>query len=206
MTEYRTIAAPASAEFTEKRSRFIGHIKPVQTADEATAFINEVKSRHWDATHNVYAYVLREGQTRRYSDDGEPQGTAGIPALDVLLKEELTDCAVVVTRYFGGVMLGAGGLVRAYSKGSKLAADAGGIVTMGLCLIVKVMSDYAFYGRLATLVPEMGGVILDTEFAGNVTVAFRMPKKLTGAFEERLVDLSLGKCGIEVERETFAAV
>ena len=106
--EYRTVGKAANDEFVEKKSRFIGYIKPVTTQDEAVAFINEIKSKHWDATHNVYAYVLRDGQIRRYSDDGEPQGTAGIPVLDVLLKEELTDCVVVATRYFGGTLLGTG--------------------------------------------------------------------------------------------------
>ena len=104
--EYKTISSQSSAEFIEKRSRFIGYIKPVTTKEQATDFINEIRSKHWDATHNVYAYVLRDGQTRRYSDVGEPQGTAGIPVLDVLLKEELTDCVVVATRYFGGILLG----------------------------------------------------------------------------------------------------
>ena len=127
---YRTVRHRASAEFIERKSRFIGHICPVQTQEEAVAFIQEQKSKYWDATHNVYAYVLREGQTRRYSDDGEPQGTAGIPVLDVLLKEELTDCVVVATRYFGGILLGTGGLVRAYGHTSKIAVDAGGIVTI----------------------------------------------------------------------------
>ena len=121
MDGYRTIRTAASAEFVEKKSRFIGHICPVTTQEEANEFIRQKKSEYWDATHNVYAYVLREGQTRRYSDDGEPQGTAGIPTLDVLLKEDLTDCVVVVTRYFGGTLLGTGGLVRAYSHGSKIA-------------------------------------------------------------------------------------
>jgi len=203
--EYRTIGAAASAEFTEKRSRFIGHVRPVRTADEAAAFMGEVRAGNREAAHNVYAYVLRDGQTRRYSDDGEPQGTAGIPVLDVLLKENLTDCAVVVTRYFGGVLLGAGGLVRAYSHASKIAVDAGGIVTMRMCAVAAVRSDYAFYARLAALVPEMGGVILDTDFADCVTVRLRIPKNLLGAFEARLVDLSFGKCGVEVLGEEFAA-
>lgn len=105
MESYRTVKQETSAEFIEKRSKFIGYIKPVQTEEEAIAFIQSIKSKHWDATHNVYAYSLREGQTRRYSDDGEPQGTAGIPTLDVLQKADITDAVVVVTRYFGGILL-----------------------------------------------------------------------------------------------------
>lgn len=191
--EYRTIGKESSDEFIERKSRFIGYIKPVQTTEEAVAFINEIKSKHWDATHNVYAYVLREGQVRRYSDDGEPQGTAGIPVLDVLLKENLTDCVVVATRYFGGTLLGAGGLVRAYSHTAKIAVDAGGVITMKLCKILKVTCDYNFYGRLNSLIPDMGGVIDDAEFSDNVTVTFQMPVGIVPEFEAKLVDMSFGK-------------
>jgi len=201
--EYRTIGKESSDEFIERKSRFIGYIKPVITQDEAVAFINEIKSKHWDATHNVYAYVLREGQVRRYSDDGEPQGTAGIPVLDVLLKENLTDCVVVATRYFGGTLLGAGGLVRAYSHTAKIAVDAGGIITMKLCKILKVSCDYNFYGRLNSLIPEMGGVIDDTDFADNVTVTFQMPVGIVPEFEAKLVDMSLGKFHSEEIGENF---
>ncbi|HZJ78660.1 MAG TPA: YigZ family protein [Clostridia bacterium] len=204
--KYKTIEKAAVDEFTVKRSRFIGHIKPVNTQEQATEFINEIKSKYWNATHNVYAYVLREGQTRRYSDDGEPQGTAGIPVLDVLLKEELTDCAVVVTRYFGGVMLGAGGLVRAYSKGSKLAVDAGGIITMSLCSVLEVCCDYTFYGRLSSLIPEFSGTIENTDFSDVVTVRFRIPKDLLDSFEADLINLSLGKYKSDKICEMYALI
>ena len=116
MDSYRTISRAAEIQFVEKRSRFIGAARPVSVESEALEFIAERRKRHWDAAHNVYAYVLRQGQVQRYSDDGEPQGTAGIPVLDMLLKKNLTDCAVVVTRYFGGILLGTGGLVRAYTQ------------------------------------------------------------------------------------------
>ncbi|MBP9989716.1 MAG: YigZ family protein [Ruminococcus sp.] len=204
--EYRTISCEASDEFTEKKSRFIGYIKPVTTQEEAVAFINEIKSKHWDAKHNVYAYVLREGQIQRYSDDGEPQGTAGVPVLDVLLKENLTDCVVVATRYFGGILLGTGGLVRAYSHTAKIAVEAGGIVTMKNCKILKVRCDYNFYGKLSSLVPETGGVIDDTEFTDNVTVTLKMPENLVDSFEAKLVDLSMGKFHSEITGEILAAM
>lgn len=144
--QYRTIRAAASAEFVEKRSRFIGYISPVTTQEDAAAFIDSIRSKHWDATHNVPAYIIREGNICRFSDDGEPQGTAGMPALNVLQKEGLTDCVLVVTRYFGGILLGGGGLVRAYSHAAKLAVDAGGTVTRAECSIVKIRCDYTFYG------------------------------------------------------------
>ena len=202
MDGYRTIRTAASAEFVEKKSRFIGHICPVTTQEEANEFIRQKKSEYWDATHNVYAYVLREGQTRRYSDDGEPQGTAGIPTLDVLL----TDCVVVVTRYFGGTLLGTGGLVRAYSHGSKIAVEAGGIVTMALCAQLEIVCDYTFYGRLAALIPEMGGVVEDTQFADAVTVCCKMPTSLVDAFDAKLFDQSLGKYRSRKISESFSAI
>ena len=206
MDEYKTIAKRACDEFTIKRSRFIGHICPVETQEQAVDFINEIKSKYWDATHNVYAYVLREGQSSRYSDDGEPQGTAGMPMLNVLIKEGLTDCAVVVTRYFGGIMLGAGGLVRAYSQGSKAAVDAGGIITMAKCSILTVDCDYNFYGRLSSLIPEYNGTVLDTAFADGVTVKLRIPGSQRGQFDAKLVDLSLGKFRSELLDEVFAPI
>lgn len=118
--EYTTLAGYGEDEFVEKRSRFIGYAAPVSTEAEAVAFVNSIRERHREATHNVYAYILREGQIKRYSDDGEPQGTAGIPVLDVLQKAGIVDAVVVVTRYFGGTLLGAGGLVRAYTEGAAI--------------------------------------------------------------------------------------
>lgn len=204
--EYKTIRRAASAEFVEKRSHFIGYISPVTTPEQAAEFIDSVKSRHWDATHNVPAYILREGNLCRYSDDGEPQGTAGMPVLSVLQKEGVTDCAVVVTRYFGGILLGGGGLVRAYSHSAKLALDAGGIVTRALCSVVRVKSDYTFYGRLTSLIPEQGGIIENTVFEDSVTVDFRIRAELEPLFEARLVDLSNGTLHSEHVGERFADI
>lgn len=204
--EYRTIKEFNSDEYVVKRSRFIGYAKPVTTVSEANDFIAEIKSKHWDATHNVYAYVLREGGVRRFSDDGEPQGTAGIPSLDVLLKEEVVDCCVVVTRYFGGIMLGAGGLVRAYSHGAKIALDSGNIITMSLCKIVNVKSDYTFYGRLVPLICECGGIVEDTVFADNVEVTFRIPEDLVDSFRAKLIDTSNGRFDCEVTDERYCEI
>ncbi len=204
--EYKTIDKEACDEFTEKRSRFIGYIKPVTTKDEAVEFINSIKSKHWDATHNVYAYVLRDGQTRRYSDDGEPQGTAGMPVLDVLLKENVTDCVVVATRYFGGILLGGGGLVRAYSHTAKIAVDAGGVVTMSLCSIMSVECDYNFYGKMNSLVPEFGGMVDDTDFGENVRMKFRIPSENESAFRKKLTDSSFGKVSAVKTGEIFCKI
>ncbi len=206
MSDYLTLKKYAVNEFTEKRSRFIGYAMPVSSAKEAVEFIDEIKAKHWDATHNVYAYVLREGQTRRYSDDGEPQGTAGVPVLDVLLKENLTDCVVVATRYFGGVMLGAGGLVRAYSHTSKIAVEAAGIVKMSVCSLMSLSCDYTFYGRLPSVIAEFDGVITDTVFGENVAVDFYLPKKMQPLFDAKIIDLSFGKLNAVKTGEKFAEI
>ena len=206
VSDYLTLKNEASAEFTEKRSRFIGYAKPVTNQDEAMDFINSIRAKHWDATHNVYAYVLREGQARRYSDDGEPSGTAGVPVLDVLIKENITDCVVVATRYFGGVLLGAGGLVRAYSHTSKIAVEAAGIIRMSVCTEMKVSCDYNFYGRLTSLIPEFSGVTQGTDFGENVTVYFYLPKANASLFEAKLTDSSFGKFKAEKTGEKYAEI
>lgn len=206
MNSYKTVRKAASDEYIVKKSRFIGHIAPVTTAEQALEFIAAVSKKHWDATHNVYAYILREGGIKRYSDDGEPQGTAGIPTLDVLEKSGVTDCAVVVTRYFGGIMLGAGGLVRAYSHSASIAVAAGGIVTRAMCAGLKVTCDYYFYGKLSSLVPESGGVIEDTVFEDNVTLIFRLPLELVDEFNAKLIDVSNGRYRAEKTDEFFADV
>jgi len=206
MNDYKTIKSENHAEFVVKKSRFIGYVRPVETAEQAVSFIGEIKSKHWDATHNVYAYVLRDGQTRRYSDDGEPQGTAGIPVLDVHLKEGLCDLAVVVTRHFGGIMLGASGLVRAYSHGAKIAVDSGGIITMSLCTDAKISADYAFYGRLQPLICQNGGIIDDVDFSDSVSVSFHVPAELYEKLNAAVFDASNGRYTCEKTGERFASL
>lgn len=193
MDSYKTVRSEAEDEYIVKKSRFTGHIKPVSTQEEALAFIAEVSKKYWDATHNVYAYILRDGGVKRFSDDGEPQGTAGIPTLDVLEKSGVCDCCVVVTRYFGGIMLGAGGLVRAYSHTAALAVAAGGIVTRALCERLTVNCDYAFYSRIASLIPECGGVIEKTVYETDVAVTLRLPAAETSNFTAKLTDASNGR-------------
>ncbi len=203
MQEYRTIARAAVDEFTEKRSRFIGAIQPVTTEEEAQAFIRARTKEMWDAKHNVYAYVLAGGSVCRFSDDGEPQGTAGIPALDVLRKENLTDCVVVVTRYFGGVLLGGGGLVRAYSHATKLAVDAAGIVRMCPCVYAAVVCDYAQYGWVPALVAAAGGTVTDTVFEDAVTVRFSLPTERLEELRAALTERSAGRLTMTVGGEGY---
>lgn len=206
MSDYITIKNQASDEFVEKRSRFIGHIKPVTTREQAEEFIAEIKSKYWDARHNVYAYVLRDGQFRKYSDDGEPQGTAGVPVLEVMLKENVTDCVVVVTRYFGGILLGTGGLTRAYSKSARIAIAAGEIQNMVLCDKLRISCDYSFYGKLGALLGEMGAIILNTEFSEDVSVDFALKKSETGRFNAKLTDLSNGRVSAQCVGEEYYSI
>ena len=192
-TDYKTVKIESSDEFTEKRSRFIGYVKPVKTEAEATEFINSIRSKHWDARHNVYAYSLREGNIKRYSDDGEPSGTAGMPVLDVITKNEVYDVCVVVTRYFGGVLLGTGGLVRAYSQGSKIALEAGQVVLMQNCLVCSLTCTYNQYGKISSLIPDNGGVIDDSVFESDVKLSFHIKPDGLPALNKKLADLTSGE-------------
>ena len=192
-TDYKTVKIESSDEFTEKRSRFIGYVKPVKTEAEATEFINSIRSKHWDARHNVYAYSLREGNIKRYSDDGEPSGTAGMPVLDVITKNEVYDVCVVVTRYFGGVLLGTGGLVRAYSQGSKIALEAGQVVLMQNCLVCSLTCTYNQYGKISSLIPDNGGVIDDSVFETDVKLSFHIKPDGLPALNKKLADLTSGE-------------
>lgn len=206
MQEYKTVEKESNAEFIEKKSRFIGYVKPVKTQEEAVDFINSIKSKHWDATHNVYAYVLKDNNIQRYSDDGEPSGTAGVPVLDVILKSEVVDVCVVVTRYFGGTLLGAGGLVRAYAHGSKIALDAGNIITMGLCSVMTAEVDYSFYERLCSLLEDFGASIESTDYAENVKVVFSVSQSKANSLSDKLTDLSNGKYSLNCIGERFAKI
>lgn len=204
MQEYKTVEKEANDFFIEKKSKFIGYAKPVKTQEEAVEFISEIKSKHWDATHNVYAYVLRENNIQRYSDDGEPSGTAGVPVLDVMLKENLVDVCVVATRYFGGTLLGAGGLVRAYSHTSKIALEAAGIITMAQCSIMSAEVDYSFYDRLNILLSDFSAVILDTSFSDKVCVKFSVKENTVDLLNAKLIDVSNGKYALKFLRSEFS--
>ncbi|MDP4152644.1 MAG: YigZ family protein [Bacillota bacterium] len=203
--EYKTVKKEASAAFIERRSEFIGYIKPVQTEEEAVSFINEIRSRHHDATHNVYAYIIRYNNIRRYSDDGEPQGTAGMPVLDVLQKEGLTDVVIVVTRYFGGILLGGGGLVRAYSRGAKVAVDAAGIALMKKAFRAEIEVPYAFFSSLQREIAKHGGSIENTEFTDNVLIKFLIPIDELEKFNISIKDTSSGQYVAKIIGETYQA-
>lgn len=204
MQEYKTVEKEASDFFIEKKSKFIGYAKPVKTQEEAVDFISKIKSKNWDATHNVYAYVLRENNIQRYSDDGEPSGTAGVPVLDVMLKESLVDVCVVATRYFGGTLLGAGGLVRAYSHTSKIALEAAEIITMAQCSVMSAEVDYSFYDRLNILLSDFSAVILNTSFSDKVCVEFSVKENIVDLLNVKLIDVSNGKYALKFLRSEFS--
>lgn len=201
---YRTIAAQAQAEHVEKKSRFIGTIIPAETETEAMAFIAEMRKKHYDASHNVYAYLLREGQMKRYSDDGEPQGTGGVPALSVLERSGLVDVCVVVTRYFGGTLLGAGGLVRAYGKGASLAVEAAEIRHMVICKTVVVEMEYGVYDKFNYLLPEYQAVTKEVEYQDHVRVVFLLKEELVPGFSDMVRELTGGKSQVHVIGEEYA--
>ena len=192
MKKYITMKEFTQEEFIEKKSRFIGSIAPVTSEEEAIAFVAEIKAKYKDANHNCYAYVLRNGQLMRFSDDGEPQGTAGKPILEVLLKEALTDVAVVVTRYFGGVLLGAGGLVRAYTQGAKCGIDSGEIIVMYESVRVELDIPYDFYGKVNYIIPDYGIVIENTAFEEGIRMILRIKKDMIEPFTQQLKELSSG--------------
>lgn len=204
--DYKTVLENACDEFVEKRSRFIGYCKPVKTEQEAIDFINEKRSEHWNATHNVYAYSLRDGNIKRYSDDGEPSGTAGMPVLDVIVKNEIFDVVVVVTRYFGGVLLGTGGLVRAYAHGSKIAVEAAKPVIMQNCLVCEARCAYNQYGKVSSLIIGVGAAVDDTVYESDVLVKFHIKPDLLGTLNKKLADATSGEVTVEQKDEQYFAV
>lgn len=202
--EYKTIARRCEARFIEKKSEFIGYLCPVQTEEQAVAFIEEIRAMHRKATHNCYAYILRENNAARHSDDGEPGGTAGVPIYEVLRKEGLTDVCCVVTRYFGGVLLGAGGLVRAYTKGAKDAVDAAQIKCMAEAVKLAVTVDYGLYGRLAQVFADFDARVEDERFADNVRIVLHIRAENSQKLTDKLVDVCNGAVSVvEIEKLNF---
>lgn len=194
MTPYKIPKTGASAEFTERKSVFIGYCRPVANEEEALRFIAEIKVKHQDASHNVYAYRLREGGRSRHSDDGEPSGTAGMPLLDVFVKQEIYDFCCVATRYFGGIMLGAGGLVRAYSHTGAIALEAAGTAWMRPWHSGTVTIGYNLYESAARLLTEHKAVDIEPSFGENVDIDFAAADEDWTAITASLTELTLGKC------------
>lgn len=191
MTEYLVPTKDADAEFIERRSRFIGHIFRTETEEEALARLKQMREKYWDATHNVYAYIIKDGATR-FSDDGEPGGTAGMPVLQVLQREGIFNVTCVVTRYFGGILLGAGGLVRAYAHSAKIGLDAAGRSMKRVWTNVYLPCPYSWYERIKLEIAAFGGIIKNTDFGADVSFDLLLPEAQTRPFLARVFDLSAG--------------
>lgn len=191
---YYTIKNSANAEFDEKKSVFIGNVKRVDTENEAKAFINEIKSQYKDARHNVYAYVIGENMgIQRYSDDGEPKGTGGIPILEVMKKNQITDSVVVVTRYFGGILLGAGGLARAYSKGASMAIKNGEIVEKVRGISLEAIIEYDLLGKIQYLCNQNKWNIEDTSYTDKVKVKLYCESSRINEVEKSFLEATSAK-------------
>ena len=205
MTEYYIPTGSSETEFMEKRSRFLGRVWPVDSEEEARARIEETKKKHYDARHNCWCYLLRDGPVR-YSDDGEPQGTAGQPMLGVFQKEGVTNVCCVVTRYFGGILLGAGGLVRAYTQASKMALDESGISVVRRWVEVTVDCPYNFFERVKLEVTALDGVVGDVDYTDHVTVHALLPEGQEVPFGARITEISAGGFSAVEVGEVFKPV
>lgn len=200
-----TIQDRVCAEIVEKKSRFIACVAPVTTEEEAVAFIDEIRCAHRLARHNVYAYVLREGGRMRYSDDGEPAKTAGLPTLDTIRHAGLTDVAVVVTRYFGGTLLGTGGLVRAYTQATQAALDAAETVCFSACVAIKVTVAYAWYESVKRSVDADEAKVIDEVFCDEVVLTYLVKEDAVASFEACVSEITSGHGVLETGTLHFAA-
>ena len=203
MEQFLVPAGEGASEYMEKKSRFLGLIVPVTTEAEARARLEAVKKQEYDARHNCWCYLLQEGGVVRYSDDGEPQGTAGQPMLNVFQRQEVWNVCCVVTRYFGGVLLGAGGLTRAYTKGAADALTAAGIARMGLWTLWDVPCTYPLLERMKLEVAATGGVVRDAEYGADITLRVAFPAGTAETFQLRLTELSAGSLTMTAAGEEF---
>lgn len=204
MNTYKTLHDFGSDEIIIEKSTFIGYAKPIKTEEEAVEFVNEIKKKHKDATHNVWAYTVGKNMNiQRYSDDGEPQGTAGIPTLEVIKKEDLRDVVVVVTRYFGGIKLGAGGLVRAYTKGAKVGLESAKIIEKVMYQEVKIKIDYNQLGKIQNEIMNMGYFVKDTIYEDNVEMIVYSRISEVDSLTSRMVDITSATAEIVLGEEFY---
>lgn len=194
---YITLGKSGKGELVVKKSEFIGYASHIENEEQALDFIASVRRRHADAKHNVYAYMLKSNNIMRYSDDKEPQGSAGVPVLDVIRKGGFTDAVIVVTRYFGGVLLGVGGLVRAYSGAAKLAVEDAGIVKYELFTILSFRCDYKTYPKIQSEISKIPAKIDNVEYGEDIEITISLPKDIANDFCSAVSELSLGKIQVE---------
>ena len=205
MSEYFVPAGSGEAAFVDTRSSFLGHVRFVETEDAAREFINEMKKKHYDARHNCWCYIIRGGAVR-YSDDGEPQGTAGLPMLEVFKREGVENVVCVVTRYFGGVLLGTGGLLRAYTKSAKDALDAAGIAAVRRWVKLEAACPYSLLERMKTECLALEGAVSDVEYGADVRMTFLLPESRSEEFQARVTELSAGQSSAQAVGEELMPV
>ena len=204
MSNYKTLHKFGVDEYIVEKSTFIGYAKPIKTEEEAIEFVNEIKKKHKDATHNVWSYTVGENMNiQRYSDDGEPQGTAGIPTLEVIKKEDLRDVVVVVTRYFGGIKLGAGGLVRAYTKGAKVGIEAGIVIEKVKYTEVKLKIEYTQLGRIQNEIMNLGFKVKDTIYSEDVELIVYSKIEDVQSLTDRMIDITSGTADVSIGEEYY---
>ena len=204
-SSYKIPSGPGTAVYEEKRSRFIGYLEPAEDEEAARAFIAEIKKKHYDARHNCWCFILKDGP-ERYSDDGEPQGTAGIPMLEVFRREGITNAVCVVTRYFGGILLGTGGLVRAYTKAAKGALADAGVSIMRKWVECGISCPYSLYERIRTEIASFSGIITDTEYGTDILITASIPSESHGSFAKRIIELSAGSLEPVILNESYRPV
>jgi uncharacterized YigZ family protein len=205
--EYKTILKESTAEIKEKKSRFIASAKPASSEEEALEFINSLKTRYWNATHNVYAYyIVGENIIQRFSDDGEPSGTAGMPVLEVIKRKDLQNLVVVVTRYFGGTLLGAAGLIRAYGKSASLAVEAAVIVKKRLCTEVNIMVEYPLLGRIQNFLGLSGYAIKNIIYGQDVEIIAYVPVDAISSFTSLVEEASNAQAIIAIGSKAYITV
>ena len=200
---YKTVERESETLVIEKKSKFISHVMPVDNEASALEYLNKIRSEYPDATHNVYAYVIDENNIFRYSDDGEPGGTAGMPVLDTIRNMGIVDVVVVVTRYFGGTLLGTGGLVRAYSASAKEGLTESGIITRIMCDIISVKTEYDMVGKLQYHFATNGNIVTDTVYENDVTFFVASPKTDTDRLINELTEVTNGRAIIEKVAEKY---
>jgi len=207
MQSYKTVKQYGEGEIEEKKSRFLGKIKPVETEEEAVAFIESIKKQYWDARHNCYAFIIGEhSESIRCSDDGEPSGTAGKPMLEVLQNNGLKNVVAVVTRYFGGTLLGTGGLVRAYTQATQAALEEAQIATMTLMSVLTVQTDYNAIGKIKYMFAQADTLIMGEEYGLDVAVTIAVPVAEKEAMQKKIIEATNGKATIEEKEQIFMAV
>ena len=201
--QYRTVEKRGQTEIEEKKSRFIADVKPATNEQQALAFIDEIKTKYPDASHHVFAYVMESSRIQRYNDDGEPSGTAGIPVLEVIKKEQVQDVVVVVTRYFGGTLLGAGGLVRAYAKSAKQGLDAANIVMMTLCEVIKLQVSYPLWGKVENEIMGMGYEVETVQYHEAVSATIRVETTKVEIFIKKMVSITNNRVTINKQGSRY---